>query len=191
MKFYFILFLSLTLYSKELPKNILLEKYLIAAQEYENKQEYKKAIKNFEEIEDLHISLPKEFFYRYATNLYYDKRYEKSKEYFTQYLLESSREDKYYKSALKFMILLEDEEEEEKKLVKRCDALPDLIQENKEKCLSTCERTVNTKIDTNLYKYQNYTSYELYNTWYPQCLKKCRSKDVKPLQREYKRKCND
>ena len=182
------MFMVMSLYAKELPKSALLEKYLLAAKMYENKGEYKKAIKNFEKIEELHISLPKEFFYRYAINLYYDKRYEKSRTYFTEYITRATRKDKYYKSALKYLILLDDDENKEKKRQKRCKALPDIINTQENFCEDFCEREVYKKIDANLNNY-DYTTTEMYNAWYPECMKVCDKKKVQPLYKEFRRKC--
>jgi len=185
----FIVFvLFITLQAKELPKSALLEKYLLSAQMYEEQYKYKKAIESFEEIEALHITLPKEFFYRYAINLYHDKCYDKSREYFTEYITRTNRSAKYYKSALKYLIMLDDDEDEDKAQKKRCKALPQIIQEEEQNCKIICREKTNKKIDANLNNY-NYTTYEMFNAWYPPCKKACFKKKLKPLRRELEMDC--
>ena len=183
--------IAFSLNAMELPKDALLEKYLLSAKKYESQGKYKKAIGSFEKIEKLNISLPKEFYYRYAINLYKDKQYRKSEIYFKDYILQSTRDDEHYKSSLEYLTSLEDEEEEQEVLEARCDKLPSIIDNTQERCDTTCEDITNRKIDNNLYQYPNHKSYELYNIWYPQCIRTCKKNYVRPLAKEYKRRCND
>ncbi len=181
--------IAFTLNALELPKDALLEKYLLSAKKYESQGKYKKAISSFEKIEKLNITLPKEFYYRYAINLYKDKQYRKSEIYFKDYILQSTRDDEHYKSSLEYLTSLEDEEEEQEIQEARCDELPNIIDETQERCINTCEDITNRKIDNNLYQYPNHKSYELYNIWYPQCMKTCEKNYVRSLTKEYKRRC--
>ncbi len=44
-----------------LPKNVLIEQYLISAQRYDGNEKYEKACKEFQKIESLQKSLPDDF----------------------------------------------------------------------------------------------------------------------------------
>ena len=175
-----------------LPKNILIEQYLISAQRYENDNKCEKAKKEFEKIENLQENLPNEFYYLYAQNLYRTDNFSKAKEYFSVYLRDASRQDKYYKDALVYLGQIDEKKSDEMDRINACDGLAEKVEEELYAVERECESDVDDQIIRDMAYYPNTTTTQMYNKWYPECLKKYKKKKYNKLTRKYrKNRCKE